>query len=40
MDPALIARYFGNKLNLYLATLEAEASEPGRVDLSSDLAAT
>jgi AcrR family transcriptional regulator len=37
VDPALIARYFGNKLNLYLATLEAEASEPGRVDLSSDL---
>lgn len=37
VDPALIARYFGNKLNLYLATLEAEASEPGRVDLATDL---
>jgi AcrR family transcriptional regulator len=37
VDSALIARYFGNKLNLYLATLEAEASEPGRVELSSDL---
>jgi AcrR family transcriptional regulator len=37
MDSALIARYFGNKLGLYLATLEAEASEPGRVDLVSDL---
>jgi AcrR family transcriptional regulator len=37
VDPALIARYFGNKLNLYLATLDAEAAEPGRVDLSSDL---
>ena len=37
VDSALIARYFGNKLGLYLATLEAEASEPGRVDLASDL---
>lgn len=37
VDSALIARYFGNKLNLYLATLEAEASEPGRVDLATDL---
>jgi AcrR family transcriptional regulator len=37
MDSALIARYFGNKLGLYLATLEVEASEPGRVDLVSDL---
>lgn len=37
VDSALIARYFGNKLNLYLATLEAEASEPGRVDLAADL---
>lgn len=37
VDAALIARYFGNKLNLYLATLEAEATEPGRVDLATDL---
>jgi AcrR family transcriptional regulator len=37
VDPALIARYFGNKLNLYMATLEAEASEPGRVDLATDM---
>jgi AcrR family transcriptional regulator len=37
VDSALIARYFGNKLNLYLATLEAEASEPGRTELASDV---
>jgi AcrR family transcriptional regulator len=37
VDSALIARYFGNKLNLYLATLEAEAAEPGRVELVSDV---
>ena len=37
VDPALIARYFGNKLNLYLATLSAEASEPRRIDIGEDL---
>jgi AcrR family transcriptional regulator len=37
VDPALIARYFGNKLNLYLATVDAEASESNRVDLASDI---
>ena len=32
VDPALIARYFGSKLNLYLATVTAEDAESGRPD--------
>lgn len=30
VDPALIARYFGNKMNLYLATITAEDADSGR----------
>ena len=29
VDPALIARYFGSKVNLYLATVTAEDADPG-----------
>jgi AcrR family transcriptional regulator len=36
VDPALIARYFGNKLNLYLATLADEAAETARVEITDD----
>ncbi len=30
VDPALIARYFGSKVNLYLATVTAEDADSGR----------
>ena len=30
VDPALIARYFGSKVKLYLATVTAEDAESGR----------
>jgi AcrR family transcriptional regulator len=30
VDPALIARYFGSKVNLYLATVVAEDTDSGR----------
>jgi AcrR family transcriptional regulator len=30
VDPALIARYFGSKVNLYLATVTAEDTDSGR----------
>jgi AcrR family transcriptional regulator len=30
VDPALIARYFGSKVNLYLATVVAEDADSGR----------
>jgi AcrR family transcriptional regulator len=39
VDPALIARYFGGKLNLYLATVTAEDAESGRPDDLTDPAA-
>lgn len=39
VDPALIARYFGNKVNLYLATIVAEDADSGRPEGISDLAA-
>ncbi len=32
VDPALIARYFGSKVNLYLATVTAEDADSGRPD--------
>ncbi len=34
VDPALIARYFGSKVKLYLATVTAEDADSGRPDLS------
>jgi AcrR family transcriptional regulator len=36
VDPALIARYFGNKMNLYLATITAEDADPGRPENLDD----
>lgn len=36
VDPALIARYFGNKMNLYLATITAEDADSGRPENLDD----
>ena len=36
VDPALIARYFGSKVKLYLATVTAEDSESGRPEDLTD----
>jgi AcrR family transcriptional regulator len=36
VDPALIARYFGNKMNLYLATITAEDADSGRPETLDD----
>jgi AcrR family transcriptional regulator len=36
IDPALIARYFGNKMNLYLATITAEDADSGRPENLDD----
>lgn len=38
VDPALIARYYGNKLNLYLATLTEDGHGPGPLVGSPDIA--
>ncbi len=39
VDPALIARYFGSKVNLYLATVTAEDTDLGRPQDLADPAA-
>lgn len=36
VDPSLIARYFGSKMNLYLATVTAEDADSGRPDSFDD----
>ncbi len=36
VDPALIARYFGNKGNLYLATVVAEDTDTARPEITDD----
>ena len=36
VDPALIARYFGNKVKLYLATVTAEDADSGRPEDLAD----
>lgn len=37
VDAALVARYFGNKMNLYVATVEQEPAEPTPLDSPEDV---